>query len=220
MENAMKSIGFAALGLSLIATTAASAQTTVTREVSDMPVETTIIRSPTGTTVTRRVLPAENEAIVVPAPSGRSVTTTVRPSRQMAQPRTTTRVTRSRNPAPVYAMATAEPVVLDNAQRDVVYRRIVEQRTVPVEQRGILAPVGSMFPMVEPVRPTVTYAQPLRTTYVVGSRLPADIQLVELPETVIEQVPSIAPYAYAMVDGRVLLVDPQSGIIVSDLTTY
>jgi hypothetical protein len=65
---------------------------------------------------------------------------------------------------------------------------------------------------------TVVTSPDVRTTYVVGSRLPADIRLIELPETVISQVPSLSPYAYAMVDGRVLLVDPQTGMIVADIT--
>lgn len=214
--------GLAVLGLSLA--TAASAQTTVTRQVSDMPVETTIVRSPSGTTVTRRVL--DNEPIVVPAPPARTRTvTTVRSSRPIAErprARATTRVvTRRRSVAPVYGMATAEPLVLSPAEREVVYREIVDQRAVPV-QRGFLAPIGSTFPVVEPARPAVSVARPLpaATTYVVGSRLPADIRLVELPQTVIERVPAISSYAYAMVDDRVLLVDPQTGIIVSDLTEY
>jgi hypothetical protein len=221
METAMKKIGLAALGLSLVTATAAFAQTTVTREISDMPVETTIVRSPSGTTVTRRVLPTTGteRVIVTPVePSSRTVTV-----REPRAPRATTRVVTSQRRAPVYAMATAEPIALGRAERDVVYRQIVEQRSVPVEQRGILAPIGSMFPTVA-AAPAVTYSRPLvadpalRTSYVVGTRLPTDVQLIELPETAIAQVPAIAPYAYAMIDGRVLLVDPQTGMIVADIT--
>jgi hypothetical protein len=228
METAMKKLGLAALGLSLVTATAASAQTTVTREISEMPVETTIVRSPNGTSVTRRVLPITDmdregveRVIVTPVePSSRTVTTAVR---QPRAPRATARVVASQRRAPVYAMATAEPIVLGRTERDIVYRQIVEQRTVPLEQRGILAPIGSMFPTVGPA-PAVSYSRPLvaepplRTAYVVGSRLPGDVQLIELPQTAIMQVPAIAPYAYAMVDGRVLLVDPQNGMIVADIT--
>jgi hypothetical protein len=216
----MKRIGLAALGLSLITVAAAQAQTTVTREISEQPVETTIVRTPAGTTVTRRVLPMEGEQVIVTPvdPAAPRSTTVVHERRAAPPPRTTTRVATRPQRAPVYAMATAEPLSLNRAERDVVYRQIVDQRTVPMQQRGILAPIGSMFPTVSPA-PTVTYAEPaMRTSYIVGTRLPSDIPLIELPNSAIEQVPVIATYAYATVDGRVLLVDPSSGMIVADIT--
>jgi hypothetical protein len=217
MEVAMKSLGLAVLGLALVPATAALAQTTVTREVSDMPVETTITRSPTGTVIQRRVLAPEETYVA--APATRTVTTTVRRqgARSAARPtRVETRVVtrRVREPAPVYAMATDEPLVLTPAQRDIVYREIVTPRVVgPV---GPLAPFAPLLP-----QPAVTYAAPattVSTSYVVGTRLPSDIRLIEIPQSVVERVPSIAPYAYARVDGRLLLVDPQTGLIVADVT--
>ncbi len=59
----------------------------------------------------------------------------------------------------------------------------------------------------------------VRTVYVIGARLPRDIPLIELPVAAVSVVPAIAPYAYAMLDGHVLLVDPQTGIIVADVTS-
>ena len=85
---------------------------------------------------------------------------------------------------------------------------------------GVLAPFSPLLPPA-PVTTRVIDPAPapgLRTAYVVGSRLPADVRLVELPQPVIAQVPSMAPYAYATVDDRVLLVDPQTGVIVADVT--
>src|SRR5262245_35314408 len=119
MEVAMKCSGLAVLGVALISATAASAQTTVTREISNMPVETTIIRSPNGTVVERRVLPAEPSRVVT---SSRRI---VAPPARVERRVVTRRV---RGPAPVYAMATTEPVVLSADERDVVYREIVQPR--------------------------------------------------------------------------------------------
>jgi hypothetical protein len=221
MEVAMKSLGLAVLGLALIPASAALAQTTVTREVSDMPVETTITRSPTGTMIQRRVLAPEQTIVAAPARATRTVTTTVRRElpRTAARPtRIETRVVtrRVREPAPVYAMAVDEPVMLTPGQRDIVYREIVTPRAVAIGPTGPLAPFAPLLP-----QPAVTYAAPattVSTSYVVGSRLPADIRLTEIPQSVVMQVPSIAPYAYARVDGRLLLVDPQTGMIVADVT--
>jgi len=66
----MKCTGLAVLGVALVTATAASAQTTVTREVSEMPVETIITRSPFGMTVERRVLPQAGEVITAPVNEG------------------------------------------------------------------------------------------------------------------------------------------------------
>jgi len=210
----MKCSGLAVLAVALVSATAASAQTTVTRQISDMPVETTIIRSPTETVVQRRVLPAANETIV--ATPRRAATRPVR-----TQTRVVTRTMRA--PAPVYAMATAEPIVLTADQRDVVYREIVQPR-VATGPTGLLAPFSPLLPPTPAV--TYGYAQPVVAapvapvrSYVVGSRLPMDVRLVEIPPSVLMQVPSLSPYAYAMVDGRVLLVDPQTGVIVADITS-
>lgn len=226
----MKCTGLAVLGVALVTATAASAQTTVTRQVSEMPVETIITRSAAGTTVERRVLPMEGEVVTAPivrrAPMvSRTVTTTVRSN---YPPRRTTRVVTARRPAPVYAMATADTVMLSPDERDIVYREIVR----PVGPTGILAPFSPLLPpapavsysYAQPVygssyaQPVYGSAAPLRTAYVVGSRLPADIRLTEIPAPVLMRIPSLAPYAYAMVDGRILLVDPQTGIIVADIT--
>jgi len=248
MEAAMKSSGLAVLGLSLLTAAAAHAQTTVTRQVSDMPVETTITQSPAGMTVTRRVLegPVATEQIVtrtaVPRVS-RTVTTTVsstparrtasreRPSRQgamaMASPadlraasrQTVTRTVTTRTPA---------PLILNADERSVIYRTIAEPDMLPVS--APVSPLAAMFPPPPPAR---TFPQPLlapgaavvtsapvatvQQSYLVGSRLPAGVELIALPDTVVDQIPSIAPYAYATLNGHVLLVDPRTGLIVADL---
>ena len=50
---------------------------------------------------------------------------------------------------------------------------------------------------------------------VVGARVPASVPLLVLPERLAGRVPAARPYSYAVLDSRVLLVDPSTGIIVA-----
>jgi len=50
---------------------------------------------------------------------------------------------------------------------------------------------------------------------VVGARVPASVPLLALPERLAARVPAARPYGYAVIDNRVLLVDPSTGIIVA-----
>jgi len=50
---------------------------------------------------------------------------------------------------------------------------------------------------------------------VVGARIPASVPLVSFPEPVLASVPAARPYSYAVLDNRVFLVDPATGIIVA-----
>jgi hypothetical protein len=50
---------------------------------------------------------------------------------------------------------------------------------------------------------------------VVGARIPASVPLVAVPEPVAARIPVAGPYSYAVLDNRVYLVDPATGIIVA-----
>lgn len=50
---------------------------------------------------------------------------------------------------------------------------------------------------------------------VVGARIPPSVPLAALPEAVAARIPAARPYGYAVLDNRVLLVDPSTGIIVA-----
>ena len=50
---------------------------------------------------------------------------------------------------------------------------------------------------------------------VVGVRVPASVPLLVLPERLAGRVPAARPYSYAVLDSRVLLVDPSTGIVVA-----
>src|SRR5262245_54797 len=54
--------------------------------------------------------------------------------------------------------------------------------------------------------------------YVVGARVPAATPLGPLPPALIADVPAIRPYRYVTFGARVLLVDPDTGVIVADIT--
>ena len=56
------------------------------------------------------------------------------------------------------------------------------------------------------------------SAYVVGGRVPAAMSLAPLPPALIADVPAIRSYRYITVGARVLLVDPNTGVIVADVT--
>jgi hypothetical protein len=56
------------------------------------------------------------------------------------------------------------------------------------------------------------------SAYVVGGRVPAATQLAPLPPALIADVPAIRSYRYITVGESVLLVDPDTGVIVADVT--
>jgi hypothetical protein len=107
-------------------------------------------------------------------------------------------------PAPPAAVVTApptvvttDPLVLTPVQRRVIYRTIVQQ---PVVQRQVT--VGAAAPVVE---------------YRVGARVPASTTLYPVPQEVVAEVPAVSNYRYTVVNNRAWLVDPASGVIVSEI---
>jgi hypothetical protein len=56
------------------------------------------------------------------------------------------------------------------------------------------------------------------SAYVVGSRVPVETRLAPLPPALVAEVPAIRSYRYMTVGGRVLLVDPDTGVVVADVT--
>jgi hypothetical protein len=56
------------------------------------------------------------------------------------------------------------------------------------------------------------------SAYVVGGRVPPATSLAPLPPALIADVPAIRSYRYITVGPRVLLVDPNTGVIVAEVT--
>lgn len=141
----------------------------------------------------------------------------------------------------------ASPLALAPAQRRVIYRTIVQQQVIPPvaasvvpvpppgyrpypapaysERTIVAAPATTGYGAVgypldddddmyaEAVPPAVV---PVR--YVVGARLPSNVVLAPMPAGAVVAVPAARAYGYAMIDNRVLLVDPVSYTVVADIT--
>jgi len=139
------------------------------------------------------------------------------------------------------------PLVLAAAQRRVIYRTIVQQQVIPPVAASVVpVPPPGYPPYPAPAysertvvaAPATTgygaaaypadydddgYAEavpPARVPvrYVVGSRLPSNVVLAPMPAGATVAVPAARPYSYAVLDNRVLLVDPASYTVVADIT--
>jgi len=136
---------------------------------------------------------------------------------------------------------TTQPLPLTQAQRTIIYRTIIPQgrgRGPIVRERVVTEPVAPAPVVRERVitRSLDAYAYgdayepPLRrqwvvepdaysaNAYAVGRRLPATAPLAPLPREIVTEVPAVRSYQYMVVAGRVLLVDPVTGIVVADVT--
>ena len=102
-----------------------------------------------------------------------------------------TRTVITREPVETRTVITREPVEFTPVQRQTIYRTIVHER-------------------VNPTPPTVSYE--------VGTRVPQDVQLYSVPQSLAVEVPAVRSYKYMMVNGRVVLVDPATSQVVADLS--
>jgi hypothetical protein len=124
---------------------------------------------------------------------------------------------------------TADPIDLAPAQRTVVYRTLVQQPVQPVvTERYLTSPVARPFVTTEPVVTAPAYAPTTTgmaivtdapggyvpaTAIAIGSRIPASVPLYAMPAEAIAAAPTLSGYRYALVGGRVYLVDPSDGIV-------
>lgn len=97
----------------------------------------------------------------------------------------------TREPVETRTVVTTQPMQLTPVQRQTVYRTIVRER-------------------VAPAQPTVEYR--------VGMRVPQTAQLYAMPQSVAVEVPAVQSYKYMVVNNRVVLVDPVTSEVVSELT--
>ena len=116
---------------------------------------------------------------------------------------------------PGVAVAT-QPLALTPRQRTTIYRTIIPQG------RG-RAPIGRERIVTETVAPTPpvrerVVTQPVVADYAVGSRVADAYALGPLPSRAVASVPAARPYRYMVINNRLLLVDPATGIVVADIT--
>lgn len=138
-------------------------------------------------------------------------------------------------PAAETRFVTADPIDLAPAQRTVVYRTLVQQPVQPVvTDRYLTSPVARPYVTTEPVVTAPRYEQQIitapsttgvgvitdapggyvpSTEIVLGSRIPASVPLYAMPAETIAVAPSLSGYRYALIGGRVYLVDPSDGIV-------
>jgi hypothetical protein len=83
--------------------------------------------------------------------------------------------------------ALAQTVVIEPQQRTVIRNYVVKERVRPVE---------------------------LRERVIVGATIPAEVELVPVPETIYAEVPSLRPYRYFVWDDRFVLVEPSSRRVI------
>ena len=58
---------------------------------------------------------------------------------------------------------------------------------------------------------------PVTVHYRIGAPLPQSIPIYDMPPRIAATIPSVRGYRYAMIDDRVLVVDPSSGVVVAEL---
>jgi len=117
------------------------------------------------------------------------------------------------------AVVDEQPLALTPAQRTTIYRTIIPQgrgRGPIVKERIITESVAPAPVVRERVVPRVgvDYA----ADYVVGSRVSDSYALAPLPQSVVTSVPAVRSYRYVVINNRLLLVDPATGIVVADVT--
>lgn len=104
------------------------------------------------------------------------------------------------------------------AQTTIITQEPAQTRTVvTTEQQLQLTPVQRKTIYRTIVRERVAAAPPAAAVeYRIGARVPADVQLYSVPETVAVEVPAIKRYKYMVVNNQVVLVDPATSQVVAE----
>ena len=118
--------------------------------------------------------------------------------------------------APAYApVVSAPPLALTPAQRTTIYRTIIPQgrgRGPIVRERIVTESVVPAPVARERIAPAASaYA------YAVGSRVADASALAPMPRAVAVTVPAVRSYRYMVINNRLLLVDPATGIVVAEV---
>lgn len=183
-----------------------------------------------ATETTRTVVVEESVDDPVPPPV-RTVRRGTPPIMARAVEPEPTRTTRSRT---VTRRVATDPIALAPTQRTVIYRTLAQQtsydpalleRVTPTYAQpygttvyspgygGYAGQGGYAGYAAVPVAPAV---RPV--TYTVGTVVPESVTLAPVPRRIVAQVPETRGYGYAVVGGRVLLIEPTTGTVVADIT--
>jgi hypothetical protein len=142
--------------------------------------------------------------------------------------------------SPVYESRAYEPVVtgaplaLTPAQRTTIYRTIIPQGRGrgPIVREQIVTESVAPAPVVreriapapvvrERIAPAPVVREriaPAGSAYAVGSRVADAYALAPVPQAAVASVPAVRSYRYMVINNRLLLVDPATGIVVAEVT--
>jgi hypothetical protein len=107
-------------------------------------------------------------------------------------------------------------LALTPTQRTTIYRTIIPQGRGkgPIVRERIVTETIAPAPVVR--ERVVT--EPTTVDYTVGSRVTDAYALAPMPAPLVRTVPAVRSYRYMVVNNRLLLVDPATGIVMADLT--
>ncbi len=111
---------------------------------------------------------------------------------------------------------TGPALALTPTQRTTIYRTIIPQGRGkgPIVRERIVTETIAPAPVVR--ERVVT--EPATVDYTVGSRVTDAYALAPMPAPLVRTVPAVRSYRYMVINNRLLLVDPATGIVVADMT--
>jgi hypothetical protein len=118
---------------------------------------------------------------------------------------------------PYEPAVSAPPLALTPAQRTTIYRTIIPQGRGrgPIVRERIVTESVAPAPVAREriVNPPAGSAY----AYTVGSRVGDAYALAPMPQAVAATVPAVRSYRYMVINNRLLLVDPATGIVVAEV---
>jgi hypothetical protein len=123
-------------------------------------------------------------------------------------------------------VVTAAPLALTPAQRTTIYRTIIPQGRGrgPIVREQIVTESAAPAPVVrERIAPAPVVRERIAPAgsayaYAVGSRVADADALAPMPQAVVSSVPAVRSYRYMVINNRLLLVDPATGLVVAEVT--
>jgi hypothetical protein len=124
---------------------------------------------------------------------------------------------RAYEPRAYEPVVTAPPLALTPAQRTTIYRTIIPQGRGrgPIVRERIVTESVAPAPVV---RERSVNPPPASAYAAVGSRVSDAYALAPMPQSVVATVPAVRSYRYTVINNRLLLVDPATGIVVAEVT--
>jgi hypothetical protein len=124
---------------------------------------------------------------------------------------------RAYEPRAYEPVVTAPPLALTPAQRTTIYRTIIPQGRGrgPIVRERIVTESVAPAPVV---RERSVNPPPASAYAAVGSRVSDAYALAPMPQSVVTTVPAVRSYRYTVINNRLLLVDPATGIVVAEVT--